>query len=118
MKKILEPRFNTLSVAQYPLGDVISVDVDADRANDSKFLSFDWDRCAFEFSRADVQLVIQFLFVEELPAFEINQQIRCAVPQMPARNIVFESDERVRGIRSEEHTSELQSLTNLVCRLL
>src|SRR5438093_10246312 len=26
--------------------------------------------------------------------------------------------ERTRGIRSEEHTSELQSLTNLVCRLL
>src|SRR5258706_11943399 len=25
---------------------------------------------------------------------------------------------RVRGARSEEHTSELQSLTNLVCRLL
>src|SRR5437016_12093236 len=25
---------------------------------------------------------------------------------------------RPRGIRSEEHTSELQSLTNLVCRLL
>src|SRR5437016_11041980 len=25
---------------------------------------------------------------------------------------------RVGGIRSEEHTSELQSLTNLVCRLL
>src|SRR5438093_7142862 len=25
---------------------------------------------------------------------------------------------RVIGIRSEEHTSELQSLTNLVCRLL
>src|SRR5438093_6979382 len=27
-------------------------------------------------------------------------------------------DERVRRARSEEHTSELQSLTNLVCRLL
>src|SRR5438093_7126015 len=27
-------------------------------------------------------------------------------------------DERVRAWRSEEHTSELQSLTNLVCRLL
>src|SRR5262249_56632649 len=26
--------------------------------------------------------------------------------------------ERARGNRSEEHTSELQSLTNLVCRLL
>src|SRR5258706_12934240 len=25
---------------------------------------------------------------------------------------------RTRGVRSEEHTSELQSLTNLVCRLL
>src|ERR1019366_3655020 len=25
---------------------------------------------------------------------------------------------RARGVRSEEHTSELQSLTNLVCRLL
>src|SRR5437016_6465723 len=25
---------------------------------------------------------------------------------------------RVQGVRSEEHTSELQSLTNLVCRLL
>src|SRR5437016_12110137 len=27
-------------------------------------------------------------------------------------------DEQRRGDRSEEHTSELQSLTNLVCRLL
>src|SRR5258706_8456354 len=26
--------------------------------------------------------------------------------------------DRERGVRSEEHTSELQSLTNLVCRLL
>src|SRR5258706_12325557 len=30
----------------------------------------------------------------------------------------FVRDEVVRGRRSEEHTSELQSLTNLVCRLL
>src|SRR5262249_56838845 len=28
------------------------------------------------------------------------------------------SNARARGRRSEEHTSELQSLTNLVCRLL
>src|SRR5258706_819862 len=27
-------------------------------------------------------------------------------------------NQRNRGLRSEEHTSELQSLTNLVCRLL
>src|SRR5262249_62433509 len=30
----------------------------------------------------------------------------------------FPSDASGRGRRSEEHTSELQSLTNLVCRLL
>src|SRR5258706_9314846 len=29
-----------------------------------------------------------------------------------------EAGRRLRGRRSEEHTSELQSLTNLVCRLL
>src|SRR5258706_8043542 len=29
-----------------------------------------------------------------------------------------ELDERLTTLRSEEHTSELQSLTNLVCRLL
>src|SRR6266436_7155284 len=65
-KKVLEPRFDALPIFQHLFGDVISVDIDADRANDSEFLSLDRDRCAFEFSRADVQLVIQFLFVEKL----------------------------------------------------
>src|SRR5437016_11551194 len=31
---------------------------------------------------------------------------------------ILSTFEEVRPIRSEEHTSELQSLTNLVCRLL
>src|SRR5258706_10056937 len=31
---------------------------------------------------------------------------------------IVESDDADRDFRSEEHTSELQSLTNLVCRLL
>src|SRR6266481_6631651 len=87
-----------LSVAQYLLGNVISVDVDADRANDSKFFSFDWDRRAFEFSRTDVQLVIQFVFIQELAAFEINQQVCCAITQVPPSNIVFERNKGVRGI--------------------
>src|SRR5438093_4089605 len=40
-----------------------------------------------------------------------------AFPNSPLRRIV---DEWIKGrvSRSEEHTSELQSLTNLVCRLL
>src|SRR5437016_5005342 len=37
--------------------------------------------------------------------------VNCRVPSPKPNQIVFES-------RSEEHTSELQSLTNLVCRLL
>src|SRR5258708_21668117 len=32
--------------------------------------------------------------------------------------IIFEDDGRIIGIRSEEHTSELQSPDHLVCRLL
>src|SRR2546426_9403015 len=32
--------------------------------------------------------------------------------------VVFESDVQLRQVRSEEHTSELQSPCNLVCRLL
>src|SRR5438093_8774142 len=34
----------------------------------------------------------------------------------PARSVRLDGVEQ--GLRSEEHTSELQSLTNLVCRLL
>src|SRR5258706_4089690 len=33
-------------------------------------------------------------------------------------NPILRGTNRVSNIRSEEHTSELQSLTNLVCRLL
>src|SRR5258706_5946685 len=53
---------------------------------------------------------------------------RSAPPRTPAAGLgdsVRAGDERlearggpVPGARSEEHTSELQSLTNLVCRLL
>src|SRR5215213_10511311 len=32
--------------------------------------------------------------------------------------VALEADSHTGGARSEEHTSELQSLTNLVCRLL
>src|SRR5438046_7021388 len=32
--------------------------------------------------------------------------------------VLVEKDPNVAAVRSEEHTSELQSLTNLVCRLL
>src|SRR5258706_11420262 len=39
----------------------------------------------------------------------------CVAPALPSRDLVRNPHSRPR---SEEHTSELQSLTNLVCRLL
>src|SRR5262249_59912255 len=48
------------------------------------------------------------------PARQIS--IRSGVPQeVPAYTV---NKACASGLRSEEHTSELQSLTNLVCRLL
>src|SRR5258706_11970867 len=44
-----------------------------------------------------------------------------AIPYLPAGNYHVTATRtgfQVQSIRSEEHTSELQSLTNLVCRLL
>ena len=93
VQKVLEPGFDPLSILKHFLGDVIRVDVYANRANDSEFLSFDRDRGAFEFSRADVQFVIQFVFVQELPALEVNEQIRGAVAQMPPGHIVFKDNQ-------------------------
>src|SRR5437763_14915657 len=78
-KEVLEPSFDPLSILQHFLGDVISVNVDANRADDSEFLSFDRNRRALEFSRADVQLVVQLILVQELPTFQIYQQISCTV---------------------------------------
>src|SRR2546430_3627184 len=37
---------------------------------------------------------------------------------MAAKQLVFDETARVAVLRSEEHTSELQSQSNLVCRLL
>src|SRR2546427_879813 len=44
---------------------------------------------------------------------------RCQRARVPrSRSATGRSQLRVRAIRSEEHTSELQSQSNLVCRLL
>src|SRR5688500_19318131 len=39
-------------------------------------------------------------------------------PRLPASHISVEKAADVAGLRSEEHTSELQSPCNLVCRIL
>ena len=58
-KKVLEPRLDSLSILQHFLADVIGIDINTNRADDSEFFSFDRDRGAFEFSSADVQLVVR-----------------------------------------------------------
>src|SRR2546430_5856895 len=55
-------------------------------------------------------------FVRPLSADE-----KAKLPEMPVTflpTVVEEKDKPKKGKRSEEHTSELQSQSNLVCRLL
>src|SRR5438046_4639276 len=47
----------------------------------------------------------------------VNKAIAASDPTNPRIDIVVGSEAAI-ALRSEEHTSELQSLTNLVCRLL
>src|SRR5688572_32591695 len=48
------------------------------------------------------------------PRIRVNRPIHVrAAPRIAASGVVG-----IRGVRSEEHTSELQSQSNLVCRLL
>jgi len=63
-KKILKPCFDALSILQHFFGDVISIDVDANRTDDSKFLPLNRNRSAFEFSGANIQLVVQLVLVQ------------------------------------------------------
>src|SRR5256886_7952918 len=53
---------------------------------------------------------------------ELGRPVRIAAEEIPAPDGVraFDRapDPRIAGCRSEEHTSELQSQSNLVCRLL
>src|SRR5438046_7525973 len=50
----------------------------------------------------------------------VDEAARVAGEFLPKGAIVYteQTRKKVEGERSEEHTSELQSLTNLVCRLL
>src|SRR5438046_6865647 len=63
--------------------------------------------------------VLVILFIYSTPYFRKWQLFNHHLP--PMQQLLFQllapvPDKRLR--RSEEHTSELQSLTNLVCRLL
>src|SRR5438046_6415107 len=57
------------------------------------------------------------LFRVPTSAFRVSLKVSRFPSPLPARTVRYPPGES-RASRSEEHTSELQSLTNLVCRLL
>src|SRR5438046_7258589 len=63
--------------------------------------------------REALQKKYRYILVDEFQDTNIAQLRLLELLAGPARNILAVGDNR-----SEEHTSELQSLTNLVCRLL
>src|SRR5688500_19658857 len=75
-----------------------------------------------ETGRAEVTEIVSVTFTEKA-AGELKLRLRealeesrrAAAPESKERQRL---DEAVRRLRSEEHTSELQSPCNLVCRLL
>src|SRR5438046_7650340 len=61
------------------------------------------------------------LFRSDLNVLEGNYALKPALPAVAGNEgvgVITKIGSEVTGLRSEEHTSELQSLTNLVCRLL
>jgi hypothetical protein len=77
--EVFKPRFNLFRTLHYFGGQIIDVDVDADRADDSEFLPYNRYGRALKFTRTNVELVVQFIFVEQLPLLQIDQQIGRAV---------------------------------------
>src|SRR5438093_7032543 len=62
---------------------------------------------------------LRLALVERLPPQAEEEVEAGAVTEGNRAQIQVDTARRtVEGLRSEEHTSELQSLTNLVCRLL
>src|SRR5829696_10498899 len=74
---------------------------------------------------AAVGVLFVFFFFNDTATTEIytlslHDALPISMALMDHPNIarIFDADATATGRRSEEHTSELQSLTNLVCRLL
>ena len=88
--KIFEPRFDPFFALHHLVSEIICIDVDANRADNTEFFPHNWDGSAFEFSAPDVELVVEFVFVCQLPLFQVNQQIRRAIAQMAPGDIIFE----------------------------
>src|SRR5258706_1871672 len=70
--------------------------------------------CLFFFNDTATTEIYTLSLHDALPISQITSPLRGVVYSLRAKRI----GEETITLRSEEHTSELQSLTNLVCRLL
>lgn len=95
----LEEVLHLLGIVHHFFGEIIRVDVDADGADDAVFFPDDRHRRALELSGADVQLVIELIFVRDLALLQVDDQVRGAIAQISAGDIVLQHDERVRRVR-------------------
>src|SRR5258705_6913139 len=76
-------------------------------------------RCCFELHQVQGALRVLEIYGAALLAEEMEQVARYLLAAPSERKNRSESlDALMRAMRSEEHTSELQSLRHLVCRLL
>src|SRR2546427_6626969 len=66
----------------------------------------------------EVTLVVNLLTETDITLTEIADRIQCPLSAVNAINRKFSARDFRERRRSEEHTSELQSQSNLVCRLL
>ena len=91
--KIFEPRFDPFFTLNHFFSEIVGVDVNANRTDNSKFLSHNGNGRALELPRTNTQLIVQLVLLQELTLLQIDQQIGGAVAQMPTGHIVFQDDE-------------------------
>src|SRR5205807_8142103 len=91
--EIFKPCLDPLFALHDFIGEIVRIDVDAYRADNTEILSQNRDGRALELARANIQLVVQFIFVQELALLQIDQQVGRAIAQMPASDVIFQHNE-------------------------
>src|SRR5207237_8204805 len=85
------------------------------RSSDLGGLAFDWDRVANGPHVLPAAAILVLVRVHRVRVVDVQVFVVGSEYGEPPRTVLVVAD---RDARSEEHTSELQSHLNLVCRLL
>src|ERR1041385_1438275 len=88
------------------------------KAQDYSILQADTVELAFDFGDT-YNGIIDLLITDHFFLNTTGRQVATRILQMrPSMKVLYISGEHREALRSEEHTSELQSRLHLVCRLL